>query len=57
MDVLDSLLKNFVNHFDFHYHWRCGKNKIIQLCFCFADDLLMFSKGDSQSARVLKIKK
>lgn len=31
----------WVNHF--HYHWGCGKNKIIQLCF--ADDLLMFSKG------------
>ena len=36
----------------FKFHWRCKKNKIINLCF--ADDLMIFCKGDSQCVRLIK---
>ncbi|GJX65728.1 putative reverse transcriptase domain, reverse transcriptase zinc-binding domain protein [Tanacetum coccineum] len=35
---------------DFAYHNRCSKLKIINICF--ADDLIMFSRGDVTSPRL-----
>lgn len=32
---------------DFHFHWRCGNTKIINLCF--TDDLMIFCKGELSS--------
>ncbi|XP_058185751.1 uncharacterized protein LOC131302975 [Rhododendron vialii] len=40
-----SLLWRFsLVSFDFRYHWRCGATKILNLCF--ADDLMIFCKGE-----------
>lgn len=35
----------------FHYHPRCKKHNITHVCF--ADDLLLFAKGDVDSVREL----
>ncbi|KAL0292690.1 UNVERIFIED_CONTAM: Retrovirus-related Pol polyprotein from type-2 retrotransposable element R2DM [Sesamum radiatum] len=37
---------------DFHYHWKCKEQGILNLCF--ADDVLIFCKGTVQSVRVIK---
>ncbi|KAL0292755.1 UNVERIFIED_CONTAM: hypothetical protein Sradi_6976200 [Sesamum radiatum] len=37
---------------DFHYHWKCKEQAILNLCF--ADDVLIFCKGTVQSVRVIK---
>lgn len=47
MEVLTCLLKEKSLLPDFHFHWRCGVNKIINLCF--ADDLMIFCKGEMSS--------
>ncbi|GKC83476.1 RNA-directed DNA polymerase, eukaryota, reverse transcriptase zinc-binding domain protein [Tanacetum coccineum] len=36
----------------FKYHWGCKQMKISHLCF--ADDLLMFCHGDTESVKVIK---
>jgi len=47
MEVLTCIIKEKATLPDFHFHWRCSKNKIINLCF--ADDLMIFCKGDMSS--------
>ncbi|KAF7123866.1 hypothetical protein RHSIM_Rhsim12G0101000 [Rhododendron simsii] len=44
MEVLTTLLKEKSHLPDFHFHWRCKDNQLINLCF--ADDLMMFYKGE-----------
>ncbi|GKA75771.1 hypothetical protein Tco_0782149 [Tanacetum coccineum] len=51
MEVLTVMLKRKVcNEEEFKYHSRCEKQKIINVCF--ADDLIVFVRGDVVSARV-----
>ncbi|GJX52597.1 putative reverse transcriptase domain, reverse transcriptase zinc-binding domain protein [Tanacetum coccineum] len=52
MEVLTLILKRKV-HEDgkLTYHNKCGKQKIVNICF--ADDLIMFARGDVHTARVL----
>ncbi|KAH0682843.1 hypothetical protein KY289_020595 [Solanum tuberosum] len=51
MDYLTRLLKILRRNPDFKYHPRCHKQHIIQLSF--ADDLLLFSRGDESSTTLL----
>lgn len=52
MEVLARLLAEKAESPDFKFHWRCEKNKIINLCF--ADDLMIFCKGDINSVSLIK---
>lgn len=47
MEVLTFILREKSLLPDFHFHWRCGKNQLIILCF--ADDLMIFCKGELTS--------
>lgn len=47
MEYLTRLLKNLKNDPDFNFHPRCDKLNIIQPGF--ADDLLLFCRGDTLS--------
>ncbi|GJZ62551.1 reverse transcriptase domain-containing protein [Tanacetum coccineum] len=52
MEILTLMLKRRVRESgDFGYHNRCSKQKIINICF--VDYLIMFSRGDIQSAKIL----
>ncbi|KAH0722887.1 hypothetical protein KY290_005544 [Solanum tuberosum] len=51
MEYLSRLIKNLKWIRDFKYHPKCSKVNIVQLGF--ADDLLLFSKGDAKSVQVL----
>ncbi|GKF25248.1 putative reverse transcriptase domain, reverse transcriptase zinc-binding domain protein, partial [Tanacetum coccineum] len=52
MENLSLMLKRRVRESgEFGYHNWCSKLKIINICF--ADDLIMFSRGDIQSAKIL----
>ncbi|KAK1420027.1 hypothetical protein QVD17_29540 [Tagetes erecta] len=53
MEVLTLMLQRKVKESSvFRYHWGCEKLGIISLCF--ADDLLMYFHGDSQSIKLIK---
>lgn len=45
MKYLSKNLNDVANHMQFKYHPKCNKLKITHLSF--ADDLLMFAKGDT----------
>jgi hypothetical protein len=47
MEVLTCLHREQSLLPDFHFHWRCGDTKLINLCF--ADDLMIFCKGELTS--------
>ncbi|GJV67707.1 putative RNA-directed DNA polymerase [Tanacetum coccineum] len=52
MEILTLMLKRRVRESgDFGYHNSCSKQKIINICF--VDYLIMFSRGDIQSAKIL----
>lgn len=51
MEYLNRCLCLLKDSREFHYHPRCKKLNITHVCF--ADDLLLFSRGDSQSVRSL----
>ncbi|XP_019263451.1 PREDICTED: uncharacterized protein LOC109241191 [Nicotiana attenuata] len=51
MDYLSRLLRSLKNQPDFNYHPRCEKLQIIKLEF--ADDLLLFCRGDEVSIQML----
>ncbi|KAK2980525.1 hypothetical protein RJ640_027084 [Escallonia rubra] len=46
------MLQRIVVGSQFRYHWRCQKDGIFQLAF--ADDLMLFCRGDLPSVQVLK---
>lgn len=37
---------------DFKFHWRCSKVNLTHLCF--ADDLMIFSHGDTDFISIIK---
>ncbi|XP_059295648.1 uncharacterized protein LOC132048983 [Lycium ferocissimum] len=51
MEYLSRILKNLKNSLDFNFHPRCEKLNLVQLGF--ADDLLLFCRGDLGSATML----
>lgn len=51
MEYLSRLMKNQDANKEFKYHLRCSKLNVIQLGF--ADDLLLFSRGDVKSVQLL----
>nr|GEV72418.1 reverse transcriptase zinc-binding domain-containing protein [Tanacetum cinerariifolium] len=52
MEILTLILKRKVREDgELTYHYKCGKQKIVNICF--VDDLIMFARGDVHSARVL----
>lgn len=52
MEVLARILNEKSLDHQFKFHWTCGKNKIVNLCF--ADDLMIFCKGHVQSVELIK---
>lgn len=52
INVLPKLLKHNTECKSFKYHRRCGKTMFTHLCF--ADDLMIFAKGDKDSAKIIK---
>ncbi|KAB1204039.1 LINE-1 retrotransposable element ORF2 protein [Morella rubra] len=51
MEDFSGMVEIATNRGLFNYYWRCNKAKTTLLCF--ADDLLLFSKGDLQSVSIL----
>ena len=47
MDILSKLLDAVVAHGVFDYHPKCKRIKLTH--FCFADDLMIFTKGNLDS--------
>ncbi|KAH0689336.1 hypothetical protein KY289_016694 [Solanum tuberosum] len=54
MEYLSINLNDLANHKQFKYHPKCSRLKITHLSF--ADDLLMFAKGDPESIHMLQEK-
>ncbi|GJX68842.1 putative reverse transcriptase domain, reverse transcriptase zinc-binding domain protein [Tanacetum coccineum] len=53
MEILTLMLQRGVSNANlFSYHRYCSKLKLINLCF--ADDLFLFSHGDTDSVKVIK---
>jgi hypothetical protein len=52
MEILSGLFCKMSAQQEFKFHWRCKKDKISHLCF--ADDLMIFSKGDVNSIRMIR---
>ncbi|GJS01701.1 hypothetical protein Tco_0318209 [Tanacetum coccineum] len=53
MEILTFMLQRGVSNANlFSYHRYCSKLKLINLCF--ADDLFLFSHGDTDSVKVIK---
>ena len=51
-EILILIVKHKVREDEeFAYHHKCGKLKIVNICF--VDDLLMFARGDVHSARLI----
>ncbi|XP_028092536.1 uncharacterized protein LOC114292711 [Camellia sinensis] len=53
MEILSRILAEKASHPDFKFHWRCEKTKIVNLCF--ADDLMIFCKGDVSTVQSIKL--
>lgn len=51
MKYLTRLLKQLKQNLDFNYHLRCATLNVLQLSF--ADDMLLFSRGDTTSIKLL----
>ncbi|WMV50781.1 hypothetical protein MTR67_044166 [Solanum verrucosum] len=51
MEYLTRLLKQLKQNPEFKYHPKCAKMNVVKLSF--ADDLLLFSKGDPKSVKLL----
>lgn len=47
MEILTCILKEKATFPDFHFHWKCDQPKLVNLCF--ADDLMIFCKGELRS--------
>ncbi|XP_022030689.1 uncharacterized protein LOC110931611 [Helianthus annuus] len=53
MEVLTLILQQVATNTSFKFHGKCSKQKIINILF--ADDLFLFSHGDSVSVKHLKL--
>ena len=53
MEILSRILAEKASHPAFKFHWRCDQPKIVNLCF--ADDLMIFCKGDVFTVRSIKL--
>ncbi|XP_015081362.1 uncharacterized protein LOC107024978 [Solanum pennellii] len=53
MEYLSRLLKGLKDDKAFKYHPKCSKLDITHLCF--ADDLLLFSRGDLESVKAIQM--
>lgn len=51
MEYLNRCLKRLKNNPNFNFHSKCEKLNITNLCF--ADDLLLFTRGDMKSVRLV----
>lgn len=51
MEYLSRSLRKATENSDFNFHPKCGSLKIAHLIF--ADDLMLFSRGDPISVRIL----
>ncbi|KAL0329051.1 UNVERIFIED_CONTAM: hypothetical protein Sradi_4891800 [Sesamum radiatum] len=51
MEFFSRLIKRNTSNFDFNFHPKCEKLKITHLLF--ADDLMLFSRGDLPSIHIL----
>ncbi|KAL0325420.1 UNVERIFIED_CONTAM: hypothetical protein Sradi_5111300 [Sesamum radiatum] len=51
MEYFSRLIKRNTFNFDFNFHPKCEKLKITHLLF--ADDLILFSRGDLPSIHIL----
>ncbi|XP_028103202.1 uncharacterized protein LOC114302386 [Camellia sinensis] len=51
MEILAKILAEKSGHPLFKFHWKCEKTKIINLCF--ADDLMIFSRGDVPTVKLI----
>lgn len=53
MEVLSLLIKQKIQKSSFFkFHWKCSKVNLTHICF--ADDLMIFSNGDTSSVSVIK---
>jgi hypothetical protein len=52
MEILSGLFCKMSAIQNFKFHWRCKKENISHLCF--ADDVMIFSKGDVNSIRMIR---
>ena len=51
MECLNLCISKYTRDTNFSYHWRCSKVQLTHLVF--ADDLMLFCKGDEYSIRLL----
>ncbi|XP_028087066.1 uncharacterized protein LOC114287814 [Camellia sinensis] len=51
MEILARILAEKASSPLFKFHWRCEKTKIVNLCF--ADDLMIFSRGDPHTVNLI----
>ena len=52
MEIITLILRRKVSgNEDFQYHNYCHKQKIVNVCF--ADDLILFTRGDLNSTKVI----
>ena len=51
METFSGILRKNMASSAFKYHWRCHKTKVSHLSF--ADDLLLFSRADNNSIKIL----
>ena len=52
MEVFSGIMHEASSDKRFKYHWRCPKEKRTRLCF--ADDLLIFCKGEEAVVSIVK---
>lgn len=51
MEYLHQCLRNLQNNTKFNFHQKCEKLHLTNICF--ADDLILFRRGDDQSVQIM----
>lgn len=51
MEYLHRVLQGLIKNPNFNFHPKCNRLKIMNLCF--ADDILLFVRGDHESMRLI----